>query len=143
MADQPDTEVKLPDPVLAAATMAKVAERSQALMKEFLARQSADGKDAPTDPLNIGTAFIEMTTRLMRDPAKLVEAQMALWRSYVDLTRKNQRTTSWPAPISAIVPYQRGSRLMRSAFWCVSDCCAMSSVMLLPDPAPMLPSARS
>ena len=23
-------------------------------------------------------------------------------------TRKNQRTTSWPAPISAIVPYQRG-----------------------------------
>ena len=85
MADQPDTEVKLPDPVLAAATMAKVAERSQALMKEFLARQSADGKDAPADPLNIGTAFIEMTTRLMRDPAKLVEAQMALWRSYVDI----------------------------------------------------------
>jgi hypothetical protein len=28
-------------------------------------------------------------------------------------TRKNQRTTSWPAPISAIVPYQRGSRLMQ------------------------------
>ncbi len=35
-------------------------------------------------------------------------------------TRKNQRTTSWPAPISAIVPYQRGSRLIRNAFWCVS-----------------------
>jgi poly[(R)-3-hydroxyalkanoate] polymerase subunit PhaC len=85
MADQPDTEVKLPDPVQAAAIMANVAERSQALMKEFLARQSADGKDASADPLNIGTAFIEMTTRLMRDPAKLVEAQMALWRSYVDL----------------------------------------------------------
>src|SRR6266550_4875012 len=50
-------------------------------------------------------------------------------------TRKNQRTTSWPAPISAIVPYQRGSRLMRSAFWCVSDCCAMSSVMTLQTPS--------
>ncbi len=35
-------------------------------------------------------------------------------------TRKNQRTTSCPAPISATVPYQRGSRLMRSAFWWVS-----------------------
>ena len=58
-------------------------------------------------------------------------------------TRKNQRTTSWPAPISAIVPYQRGSRLMRSAFWCVSDCCAMSSVMPLPDPVPMLPSSAA
>src|SRR5437660_8002166 len=35
-------------------------------------------------------------------------------------TRKNQRTTSCPAPISAKVPYQRGSRLIRSAFEWVS-----------------------
>src|SRR4029077_1170149 len=35
-------------------------------------------------------------------------------------TRKNQRTTSCPAPISANVPYQRGSRLILSAFECVS-----------------------
>src|SRR5581483_5953015 len=35
-------------------------------------------------------------------------------------TWKNQRTTSWPAPISAIVPYHLGSRLIRSAFWWVS-----------------------
>src|SRR5438309_655449 len=34
-------------------------------------------------------------------------------------TRKNQRTTSCPAPISANEPYQRLSRLMLSAFWCV------------------------
>src|SRR4051812_37072315 len=31
-------------------------------------------------------------------------------------TWKNQRTTSWPAPISAKVPYLRGSRLMANAF---------------------------
>jgi polyhydroxyalkanoate synthase len=88
MADQPDTEVKLPDPVQAAATMAKVAERSRALMTEFLARQKAEGEGAPADPLNIGSAFIEMTTRLMRDPAKLVEAQMTLWRDYMELWRQ-------------------------------------------------------
>src|SRR6185503_9953488 len=35
-------------------------------------------------------------------------------------TRKNQRATSWPAPISAKVPYLLESRLMCSAFWCVS-----------------------
>src|ERR1700682_1301931 len=35
-------------------------------------------------------------------------------------TRKNQRTTSCPAPISANVPYQRGSRLIFSALECVS-----------------------
>src|SRR4029077_12114315 len=36
-------------------------------------------------------------------------------------TRKNQRTTSCPAPISAKVPYQRGSRLILSAFEWVSS----------------------
>src|SRR5688572_18202320 len=35
-------------------------------------------------------------------------------------TRKNQRATSCPAPISANVPYLLGSRLICSAFWCVS-----------------------
>src|SRR5438477_2745398 len=35
-------------------------------------------------------------------------------------TRKNQRATSCPAPISANVPYLPGSRLMWSAFWSVS-----------------------
>src|SRR5262245_2782439 len=34
--------------------------------------------------------------------------------------RKNHRATSWPAPISAKAPYVVGSRLIRSAFWCVS-----------------------
>src|SRR6185436_10580438 len=34
-------------------------------------------------------------------------------------TRKNQRATSCPAPISANVPYFVWSRLICSAFWCV------------------------
>src|SRR3954447_12591447 len=34
--------------------------------------------------------------------------------------RKNHRATSWPAPISAMVPYHRGSRLIRRAFCRVS-----------------------
>src|SRR4051812_24842191 len=42
-------------------------------------------------------------------------------------TRKNQRATSCPAPISANVPYLVLSRLIWTAFWCVSsrfDCIA-------------------
>ncbi len=36
-------------------------------------------------------------------------------------TRKNQRATSCPAPISAKVPYFVLSRLIWMAFWCVSS----------------------
>src|SRR4029453_19426830 len=32
-------------------------------------------------------------------------------------TAKNHRPPSWPAPISAMVPYQARSRLSWSAFW--------------------------
>src|SRR5881227_1371089 len=45
-------------------------------------------------------------------------------------TRKNQRATSCPAPISANVPYFELSRLMRSAFWCVSGRISFMAVPL-------------
>ena len=35
------------------------------------------------DPLNIGSAFLEMTARLMTDPAKLLQAQISLWQDYM------------------------------------------------------------
>src|SRR6185436_623221 len=40
-------------------------------------------------------------------------------------TRKNQRATSWPAPISANVPYFSGSRLTCRAFECVLSASVM------------------
>src|SRR4051794_2510277 len=46
--------------------------------------------------------------------------------------RKNQRATSWPAPISATVPYHRESRLIRSAFCSVSvpnSTCSMRPII--------------
>src|SRR5215475_9596534 len=36
-------------------------------------------------------------------------------------TARNQRATSWPAPISANEPNLDGSRLRARAFWCVSS----------------------
>jgi len=89
MAEPADPEIKLPDPVQWSRNMAEIAERSQRLVMEFLARQNGEGMGM-ADPLNIGNAFIEMTTRLMADPGKLIQAQMSLWQDYMTLW---QRTT--------------------------------------------------
>ncbi|HJT08205.1 MAG TPA: class I poly(R)-hydroxyalkanoic acid synthase, partial [Stellaceae bacterium] len=89
MAEPGDPEIKLPDPVQWSRSMAEIAERSQRLVMEFLARQNGEGMGM-ADPLNIGNAFIEMTTRLMADPGKLIQAQMSLWQDYMTLW---QRTT--------------------------------------------------
>ena len=46
--------------------MADIAERSQRIVSEWLKRQ-ADEDHAP-DPLNIASAFMEMTARLIANP---------------------------------------------------------------------------
>jgi len=81
---QPLGDMKLPDPEAFSKNMVKIASRSQQLVGDFLARQAENGGANP-DPLNIGKAFMEMTTRMMADPVKLASAQMQLWQDYVSL----------------------------------------------------------
>ena len=73
-----------PDTEELTATIGKIAEQSQRIVTDFVSRQT-DGQDAEQDPLNIGSAFMEMTQRMMSDPARLAQAQVELWNSYVDL----------------------------------------------------------
>ncbi len=69
--------------------MAEIAEKSRVLVSEWLERQSNGGGPAdsggPVDPMNVGRAFLEMTARMMADPAKLMQAQMTLWQDYMRL----------------------------------------------------------
>jgi len=92
MADQQGAERKLPDPLELSRTMASIAEASQRLVSDFMARQSSGADGAQDrDPLNIGQAFLEMTARLMSDPAKLVQAHMSLWNDYMNLWQATAR----------------------------------------------------
>src|SRR6478609_7804962 len=92
MADNTKTEppgFKLPDPEELGRSMADIAERSQRIVSEWLKRQ-ADEEHAP-DPLNIGSAFLEMTARLIANPARLVAAQLGFWQDYMTLWQNTAR----------------------------------------------------
>ncbi len=69
--DQPE-----PDPQALARNMMTVAAQSQKLVNDFLKRQAADGTRQQLDPLNIGSAFLKMTSKMMADPSRALEAQM-------------------------------------------------------------------
>ena len=84
MADQPPTEASEYDPAAAAADIAQIAERSQKILGEYLAKQSFEGGQNP-DPLNVGGAFLELTKKMMEDPARLWQAQAQLWQDYMAL----------------------------------------------------------
>ncbi|HEY7578965.1 MAG TPA: class I poly(R)-hydroxyalkanoic acid synthase, partial [Acetobacteraceae bacterium] len=92
MADTTKTEppgFKLPDPAEIGRSMADIAERSQRIVSEWLKRQ-ANEEHAP-DPLNIASAFMEMTTRLMANPARLVAAGLGFWQDYLTLWQNTAR----------------------------------------------------
>src|SRR5439155_852800 len=74
-----------PDPAELAREIAELAERSQRLVADFLSRQGGGDGIGLANPMAIGAAFFEMTARMMSDPAKLVEAQAALWGDYLKL----------------------------------------------------------
>jgi polyhydroxyalkanoate synthase len=86
MDDQKQTENNFVNADALSKAMANIAERSQRIVSDFLARQTKDGSFGKfKDPLHIGDAFLEMTAKLMADPGKLVEAQMGLWQDYLHL----------------------------------------------------------
>ncbi len=100
MADQENHETaapRLPDPAALSRSMADIAERSQRIVSEWLKRQS---EEAPRpDPLNIASAFFEMTTRLMTNPGRLVKAQLGFWQDYMTLWQHtSRRLLGMPSP---------------------------------------------
>ena len=99
---------KLADPAVLGRSMADIAERSQRLVTDWLNRQT---HDAPSfDPLNVGSAFSAMTAELMKDPTKLVQAQIGFWQDYMTLwqnTTRRMMGMDGTAPVIAADPKDR------------------------------------
>ena len=105
-----------PDAAELAHQMAEIAEKSRRLVADFLSRQSGGGggDDAigMSNPAAIGAAFLEMTARMMSDPARLVEAQVSLWNDYTRLWQQTaQRFLGGTAePVIEATPEDRRFR---------------------------------
>ncbi len=116
MGDQLGSDFKIPDAEAFSRNMAKIAEKSQRLVAEFLQRQAAGGGAQAADPLNLGGAFLEMTTRMMSDPAKLMEAQMTLWQDYLKLWQSTAQAMTGGERAPVIEP-DPGDRRFRHPDW--------------------------
>lgn len=116
MAEPQTPEVKLPDPVEMSKAMTRIAEQSQRLVTEFLTRQAAEGMRGPSDPLNVGQAFLEMTAKMMADPTKLVQAQMTLWHDYMMLWQRTTQRLLGQKADPVITPSKDDRRFKDSAW---------------------------
>ena len=106
----------LPDAEELARRIAGIAERSQRLVGDFLKRQAAEEGVGMATPLSIGSAFFEMTARLLADPSRLVQAQLSLWNDYMTLWQRTAQRFLGERPEPLIAPAP-GDRRFRDAAW--------------------------
>ena len=109
---------KLSEPGELGRSMAGIAERSQRLVTDWLNRQSHETPEL--DPLNIGHAFMEMTTQLMKDPAKLVQAQIGFWQDYMTLWQNTARRM-WGMDSTPVIQADPKDRRFKDEAWKESE----------------------
>ncbi|MDA0306452.1 MAG: class I poly(R)-hydroxyalkanoic acid synthase [Proteobacteria bacterium] len=127
MNDQPRPDESFPGSEEFTRSMMEIAESSQKLLADFLSRQSTqmnsgaeDQGPTDKDPLNIGGAFMEMTSRMMADPAKMVQANMALWQDYVSLWQNSAARMMGGEAANSVEP-DKGDRRFKDDAWNEND----------------------
>ena len=115
MADDHKDETAIPDPAELAEIWANIGEKSQEIVKSFLARQDTLNT-GPIDPLNVGNAFFELTQQMLNNPAKMVEAQISLWQDYMELWQATTRKALGEESQPVVTPEQGDNRFKNEAW---------------------------
>ncbi|MDJ0686019.1 MAG: class I poly(R)-hydroxyalkanoic acid synthase [Alphaproteobacteria bacterium] len=114
-----ETDVKeWPDPVEWSKQMSGIAERSQRLVTDFLNHHSKTGEGVlgHGDPLNVGSAFLEMTQKMMTNPAAMMQAQVNLWQDYMNLWTNTTRKMLGHEHEEVIAPHHTDIRFKDDAW---------------------------
>jgi len=74
-----------------ATAIAEIAERSQRLVDQYLARQAEAHPGYFQDDLGLGKSFMELATHLMQHPELVMRAQFDAWHSYMNLWHHTTR----------------------------------------------------
>jgi len=105
------------------AIMTGIAQRSQRLIADFMARNAADPAKVSAqaslgmaDTVNLGAAFLELSAKMMADPAKLVDAQMSLWRDTMDLWRA-ATLKAFTGTETPVIDAEPGDRRFKDEAW--------------------------
>ena len=105
---------KLPDPAVLGRSMTDIAERSQRIVTDWLNRQSVELPEL--DPLNVGSAFLEMTAQIAANPARLMQAQIGFWQDYMTLWQNTARRF-WGLESPPVIQADPKDRRFKDTAW--------------------------
>jgi len=102
------------------AIMAGIAERSQRLIGDFMARNpnapSAMGMGMG-DGAHVANAFMEMTAQMLKNPAKMLDAQMTLWRDSMNLWHNTLMRAMTGQTASPVAEPEKSDRRFKHQDW--------------------------
>ena len=109
MSTRKDMTGGIDDPIALHRAMTNIAERGQKIMADFIERNALEETLSRPDPYNIGGAFLEMTTKLLSDPQRIIEANLSLWQNYLSLWQSTTRRIlgEETEPVAAPLPTDR------------------------------------
>ena len=103
-----------------ATIMAGIADRGARLVQDFVARTGSNPAQAVSmgmaDSVNIAGAFLEMMAKLATNPNKILDAQLGLWRDYMDLWRSTTLRMMGEQAPSVIEPAKEDRRFKDEAW---------------------------
>jgi polyhydroxyalkanoate synthase subunit PhaC len=95
--------------------LGEISQKSKQLLHDLAERDCANGSSTP-DPLNLAPTVLELTARLMSNPAALARAQLSLWQSYLQLWQAaGQQLLGHDVP--PVIEPERGDRRFRDPAW--------------------------
>jgi polyhydroxyalkanoate synthase len=104
------------DPVKLAESLAAAAEKSAKLMGDFATRNAGKQAAVASDELGLGKAYMELAAKMLTNPARIVEAQMNLWRDYMSLWQHAMLRAMGAPGLPVAVP-AKGDKRFRDASW--------------------------
>ncbi len=107
-----------PDPYELLVTAQNILTKSQTVTLHLLSKQSDCAGKLPSnpDPLGIGKTFQEVTTQLLMNPVKLVDAQMSLWQEHSKLLQ-NLMLRTMGYQVEPLATPSKGDRRFKHEAW--------------------------
>jgi polyhydroxyalkanoate synthase len=95
--------------------MGEISEKSKQLLRDLAERESVNGAST-ADPLNLGSTVLELTARILTNPAAVAHAQLSLWQGYLQLWQAtSQQLLGRDVP--PVIEPERGDRRFRDPAW--------------------------
>jgi polyhydroxyalkanoate synthase len=110
------TKPPTPTPEELARELASIAQHSQRVVSEFLARLEQGKAPLPTDDVGIAPAFMDLAAKMMANPMLLAQAQMRAWHDYMRLWHNSMARFLGETPQPVAEPSRSDSRF-RSEAW--------------------------